>query len=108
MKRIVTYYFLIQALICSMIMMHIYHTFAEGFDDLLLIVSAFTFTISLWNLFGGNCSFLLYTIFLLFSVFVGLFLFVLFMLGGVGWLSLILCMFHSALNMYLVFYVFEH
>ena len=107
MKRIITYYFLVQALLCGVFITHIYHTFAAEADVFLLIASALAIIISLWNLFGGKCVFLQFALYLTFSVFVGLFLFVLIVLGGSGWISLLLWMLHSALNMYLVFYVLK-
>jgi len=107
MKRIITYYFLVQALLCGMSMAQIYHTFAAGADDFLLIASSSVIIISLWYLLSGKCVFLLFALFLTFSVFVGLFLFALIVLGGSGRISLILWLLHSVLNLYLTFYFFE-
>lgn len=107
MKRIINFYYLAQAIMFGMFITQIYHTFASGFDDIMLIVSGFVVIISLWGLFGGKSSFLVFLLYLLYSVFVGLFLFALLILGGGGWLSLILCMLHSALNLYLAFYVLK-
>lgn len=106
MKRIITYYFLVQALLCGMSMAQIYHTFAAGADDFLLIASSSVIIISLWYLLSGKCVFLLFALFLTFSVFVGLFLFALIVLGGSGRISLILWLLHSVLNLYLTFYYF--
>ena len=51
MRVVISLYFLIQSLLVGVFIVNIYHSFANGFDTLLLMIDICVFVISLWNLF---------------------------------------------------------
>lgn len=102
MNTFISLYYLIQSIILGIFIVHIYHSFIAGFDTLLLITDILVFVISLWILIRKSYNEILcFTIFLTFSIFVGLFEIPLLVLGNGAFIFLLLSIAQFVLNIYL-------
>ena len=99
MNTFISLYYLIQSIILGIFIVHIYHSFIAGFDTLLLITDILVFVISLWILIRKSYNEILcFTIFLTFSIFVGLFEIPLLVLGNGAFIFLLLSIAQFVLN----------
>ncbi len=102
MNTFISLYYLIQSIILGIFIVHFYHSFIAGFDTLLLITDILVFVMSLWILIRKSYNEILcFTIFLTFSIFVGLFEIPLLVLGNGAFIFLLLSIAQFVLNIYL-------
>lgn len=102
MNRFISLFFLIQSFLVGIFIVFIYNSFIVGFDTLLLITVILVFVISLWILIGKSYNDILcFTVFLIFSIFVGLTEIPLLVLGNGAFIFLLLSIGQFVLNIYL-------
>lgn len=97
-------FFLIQSFLIGIFLVHIHHSFMTGFDTLLLILDIVVLLLSLWYFIRRSYhSLLCFTIYLTFSIFVGLFEISLLLLENGHFILTMLCTIQFVLNIYLSF-----
>ena len=102
MNKLISLYFLIQSILVGFFITYIYNSFIAGFDTILLITAILVLVISLWILIRKKYNDILcFTVFLIFSIFVGLFEIPLLVLGNGAFLFLLLSIAQFVLNIYL-------
>lgn len=108
MRTVISWYFLIQSIIVGIFCVKIFHSFADGFDTLLLIMVLLTSVISLWSLLNKCDNELLsFVIYLTYSFFVCLFEIPLLIIGNAAPILLLLGLVQTVLNIYLSFVILQ-